>query len=310
MERKPIEFDPSLPGNVGNLNHLITGELLRALKIAPKSRLAELIRVVIWPATHRMARIGLRFDQKVAEVGLLNAARWILPNFISKLDVSGRQELPETGPLLIASNHPGVADAFALTANVPRPDLKIVASAMPLFRNLPHTCQHLIFATTNTHERMGTLRSAIRHLRDGGALLIFPSGTVEPDPAFIPGAIAALSKWSSSIGILAKSVPETNVVTAIVSGVLSPRSIRNPLTRLRKETMDRQKLAEVLQVVRQLVVPIKLSVDTHVAFGNPVEAGEAALRDARSYANQIIDSARKLLSEQLLAMGKLREGLL
>lgn len=303
-----MTFDPDVPGNARELTQLIANEVLHALGIAPDTRLAEIVRVVIWPATRRMARIGLRFDQKVAEVGLLNAARWVLPNFVTRIDVSGRQVLPETGPLLIASNHPGVADSLALTAHVPRADLKIVASAMPFLRNLPHFCKHLIFATTNTHERMATMRSAIRHLREGGALLIFPSGRVDPDPAVLPGAMAALSSWSSSIGILAKSVPHTNVVTAIVSGVLSPRSISNPLTRLRKEAMDKQKMAEVLQVVRQLLIPIRLSVATNVAFGNPVQVGEAALRDARSYANQIVESARKLLREQMKAMGRTQEG--
>lgn len=307
MERKPIKFDPDVPGNVSDLTHLMTNEVLRALGIAPNTRLAQLVRVIIWPAVRRMAHICMRFDEKVEEVGLFGAARWMLPNFITKIDVTGGQELPNAGPLLIASNHPGIADSLALTANVPRPDLKIVASAMPFLRNLPHTCKHLIFATSNTHERMATLRSAIRHLRDGGAVLIFPSGRVDPDPAFLPGAMAALSSWSSSIGLLAKSVPKTNVVTAIVSGVLSPRSIRNPLTRLRKEALDRQKLAEVLQVVRQMLIPIRLSVATRVAFGNPVEAGEAALRDASSYANQIIDSARKLLQEQMHLMDKFQE---
>lgn len=297
-ERKLIDSDPEFRSDVRDFTRLVTNEVLRLLHLPSGSRVGKFVRMMVWPAGRRLARLGLGFDRKVAEGGLAHAARWALPNFITKLDVRGGHAVPEQGPLLIASNHPGVADSLALSAHVPRPDLKIVAAAMPFLRHLPHTCRHLIFATTNTHERMGAMRHAIRHLRAGGALLIYPGGSVEPDPAIIPGAMAALSNWSASIGVLAKSVPQISVVTAIVSGVLSPRSIRNPLTRLRKEALDRQKLAEVLQVIRQLLIPIRLSVATNVAFEQTIQAGETALSDARAYANRIIDSARRLLHEQ------------
>ncbi len=96
--------------------------------------------------------------------------------------------------------------------------------------------------------------------------------------------------------MIARSVPETKIVTAIVSGVLARSSLRNPVTRWPKDPRTRQLLAEVTQVIRQLLFPYGLSVSTRLSYGLPVVAGN---QDARELTNEIVQQAKRLLSDHL-----------
>jgi 1-acyl-sn-glycerol-3-phosphate acyltransferase len=102
------------------------------------------------------------------------------------MEVQGFEHIPSDGPLLVVANHPGMMDGLVITANLPRPDLKIIASAMPIFTELQAMKEHLIYTTRNTFERLAVVRQAIQHLREDGAVLIFPRGIIEPDPAILP----------------------------------------------------------------------------------------------------------------------------
>jgi 1-acyl-sn-glycerol-3-phosphate acyltransferase len=102
-----------------------------------------------------------------------SAQEW-LSKIVSGLNIFGKETLPQEGPVLIASNHPGTYDGLAIAAAVQRQDLKIVASGNPFFRSLPNVREYFIYATRDTHVRMAAIRTALRHLQAGGALLIFP----------------------------------------------------------------------------------------------------------------------------------------
>jgi len=114
------------------------------------------------------------------------------------------------------------------------------------------------------------IRSGIRHLLDGGALLIYPSGTIDPDPSIMPGARAELVKWSRSLEIFLRRAPQTKVLVTIVSGVLAAECIRHPITWLRKQRKDRQRLAEMLQIIQQLVLDKKFNLQPRLTFGETI----------------------------------------
>jgi putative hemolysin len=88
------------------------------------------------------------------------------------------------GPLVVVSNHPfGIADALGLAALATRSrhDVRVLANAeLMTFPGLAGWLLPLVImgepdaAATNT----ASLRSALRHLRHGGALVIFPAGAV------------------------------------------------------------------------------------------------------------------------------------
>ncbi len=289
--------------NVRELTRQIGHELWKALGLPPETRFRHLLRPLIEVPTRRFSQLAAAFDQITAEASFIDAVRWILPRFVTDLEVHGAERVPMHGPLLVASNHPGGADALAIAASLPRPDLKIVVSAIPFITSLPNAAKHLIYTTFDPHGRMQVVRQSIRHLRAGGALLIFPSGVVDPDPALLPGAFAALSQWSTSLGLMVRAVPQTQIVTAIVSGVLAPASLRNPLIRIRSDARERQKLAEFLQVIQQMLFPKRLAVATKVAFGNPFSARFDAAPSAREATQEIIAKARELLAEHIDRLG-------
>jgi putative hemolysin len=190
-----------------------------------------------------------------------------------RLKVEGRERVPRDGSLLLVSNHPGLSDAVALFASTPRPDLRVMASEWPLLDVLPNTSRHLLTIAENSASRLGTIRAAARHLRGGGALLTFPAGRMEPDPAVMPGAAEVLGRWSANMDLFWRLAPNLTVVPVIVSGVLSPAAFGNPLTRLRRPEEDRRWLASNLQ----MLVPALRNVSPRVTFGPPIcdNAGEA-----------------------------------
>ena len=137
----------------------------------------------------------------------------------------------------------------------------------------------------------------IRQVQEGGAVLIFPSGLVDPDPAFLSGAYQELGVWSPSLELVMQKVPEVKVLVTIVSGVLAPACLRNPLTRLPKEKWQQQKLAEFLQVMQQLVFARNFGLTPKVSFAPPFTAAELmANGDSSDILQAIIDQARQLLA--------------
>jgi 1-acyl-sn-glycerol-3-phosphate acyltransferase len=245
-----------------------------------------------WPA-RRIAHQLAACDRALGDQGLAEGSVWILRHFAGRLEVAGQGQLPREGPLLIAANHPGLTDVAAVSAGLPRSDLRIVAADYPLLRALHHTGRHLIYVPEQARDRPLVVREAVHHLRRGGAVLLFPAGRIEPDPAVLPGAGRSLDGWSRSIGLLVRLAPRTRVVPAVISGVLSAAAQRHPLTRLRRRQPDRQRLASLLQAL----VPAYQAVTVRVAFGPPLAAADLleAGENVRGITQRVIDQARRLI---------------
>lgn len=253
-------------------------------------RSARLTRHVLGRAlagpVQRLADEIVTFDRDVAAAGLRYSARRALPYYARGITVQGCGHVPEDGPLLVVANHPGLADALALFAHLPRADLRVIAAHRRLLCALPATAAHLVTMPADAVPRLAPLREAIGHLRCGGALLTFPAGRIEPDPAHRDNAPDSLAHWSSCIDVFARRVPGLNVVPAAIGGVLSSTACAHPLTRLRRHPRDRDWLAATLQMLD----PRLRDVNPQVAFGAPMsvrlspgrhdmhEATQAAMR--------------------------------
>jgi hypothetical protein len=146
----------------------------------------------------------------------------------------------------------------------------VIAADRPFLDALPNTSRHLLTVAEGSGGRSGLVRAAARHLRGGRAVLTFPGGMIEPDPAVLPGAVESLDRWSSSADLFGRLVPDLTVVPVVVSGVISARALRIPLTRLRRRRRDREWLAATLQ----MLVPVLRNVNIRVEFGNPIYAGD------------------------------------
>jgi hypothetical protein len=234
----------------------------------------------------RLARQILTYDTVVGESGLGTGGAWAVKRLSRNAKIEGQENVPRGGPLLLVSNHPGLADAVALFAATPRDDLRVIAADRPFLDALPNTSRYLLTVAQTSAGRSGVARAASRHLRGGGAVLTFPGGRIEPDPAVLPGAVEALDHWSSSADLFARLTPGLAVVPVVVSGVISPSALRNPLIHLRRRRRDREWLAATFQ----LLIPALRDVEARVEFGHPISAEPGA-----AVGNAVIEEMRRLM---------------
>ena len=262
-----------MPASIAILTQQIDNEVIRAMGVPLDSWLAHRLHAILGRATRRFSGLFAEVDRIVGEQGLPAGAAWLLCHLATGFEARGVDHVPTEGPLIIASNHPGAVDSLAVTASAERRDLKIIASAVPFLQGLPCIAQHLIFAPKPSHvqARMLALRESIRHLRSGGAVLLFAHGNIDPDPAFMPDADREFAAWSRSLEIFLRSVPETRVIISIVSGVIDPTCMRHPLTWLRRARPDRQRLAMMIQIIQQMLGR-KFEIKPRISFGDPLDA--------------------------------------
>jgi len=276
------------------LAEVLLDELIRAAGLPPIPGVRAAFRLAFGRVIRRCSRLILELDGKVARSGFAAAARWLLPTFVAGYEANRVESFPASGPLLIVSNHPGVYDAVVISAFVGRTDYKLIIADLPAYRFLPNVSAHAIFSPQSggPHGRMQTLRRAIRHLRSGGALLIFPRGRVEPDPACMLDATEELDLWSRSLEIMLDQVPGVRVLVAIVSGVISPAVMRHPIAWLRATSLDRQRLASIYQVFQQVSSGRELfGLSPRVTFGELLtgDGTQVRLADIRSSARRTLE---------------------
>jgi hypothetical protein len=262
--------------------------------------LQRLLGPFLWYPAQRFARLAAEFDRRVAMEGLTAAMRWLLPMFVDETRVYGLENLPASGPLVIASNHPGSYDGIVIGAHLGRDDLRVPVSDVPALRHLRATAPHLIYTHLgdDSHARISAARESVRHLRSGGALLVYAAGKVEPDPAVLPGAREALQYWSGSLGWFLRQVPDAVLVITIVSNVLARSCLRNPVTLLRRQQRRKQFLAETVQVGQQVLLGRRFRLTPEVRFGIPLRAVDlGGGRDPEAARAAIVAQAEELLDE-------------
>ena len=286
--------------NVATLSQLVLDDVFIEFN-GSRRWLRNLLEPLARPAAQRFAGVAVRFDETVAHFGFREGMRELISNFASEIKVSGCEHVPEEGPLLLISNHPGTYDSLAITASLPRDDLKAIAFGFALLRRLPNASRHLIFTDPGRkpEENFSVLRAAIRHLQSGGAVLIFPSGKIEPDPAVLPGAAEALSAWSPGFDLLMRKVPQTKVQLTIASGVLAPVLLRNPLIKLWKRLGNPQNVAEIIQIITQMLLGRRIQVRPNISFGLPKTVDELWRGGSESLYNSVIAEAGHLLTDHM-----------
>ena len=261
---------PERQAQIETLTRVCMDDLLGAFGLDGLRRGRRPLELFFRVPVRRLARQIATYDEIVGESGLGAGGAWALERMVRRTEVEGQEHVPRKGSLLLVSNHPGLSDAVALFTSTPRSDLRVVAAEWPLLDTLPNTSRYLLTVTKASSSRFGVVRAAARHLRRGGAVLNFPAGQMEPDPAVLPGAVEALGRWSASVDLFARLAPGLTVVPVVVSGVFSPIAFRNPLINLRRREDDRRWLASNLQ----MLVPALRNVTPRITFGPPIRAAD------------------------------------
>lgn len=254
------------PAQLDLLIRANTQDLLDGVGLGTVRRGRWLLDALSRPAARRFARHVIAYDEIVGARGLAAGGAWAVQHLARGMEVRDQDRVPRSGPLLIVANHPGLGDTTALFAAIPRADLRIVAADRQFLRALPHTSRYLLTISEDPISRLRSIRSVARHLRSGGAVLTFPAGAIEPDPASLEGAIESLQGWSESLDMVVRLAGDVTVVPAIVSGVVAREALRHPLTRIRRRDKDRQWLAALLQIQLRAL----RTTTIRVAFGAPI----------------------------------------
>lgn len=121
-------------------------------------------------------------------------------------------ELPTSGPLVVVSNHPfGLMDPVVLGHFIAqhRADLRIIADeSMATVSELdPHVFKvNQRIGQLARRQNLAPMKEALRFLKQGGALAIFPSGEVAH---YKPGRGVQEQPWSSHVGALVRRTQAT-----------------------------------------------------------------------------------------------------
>jgi 1-acyl-sn-glycerol-3-phosphate acyltransferase len=126
--------------------------------------------------------------------------------------------IPKSGTIIFVSNHP---TGFCETILIPeilykiRPDLKIIANqVLPIF---PQTKDLIlrtdVYSTSPTAQNVKILKETLQHLKDGGALLIFPAGAVGQ----LQNNVVTDTQWNKAFAQFALKL-EAPIIPIHVSG--------------------------------------------------------------------------------------------
>lgn len=136
-----------------------------------------------------------------------------------RVDPADRERIPETGPLIVISNHPlGAHDAISLLALVEsrREDVKLMVNEMVgRMTFLDGVAINVdVFGDASGMNRKA-MRESIRHIRNGGALVILPAGAVSH--LQLKSRVITDGPWTEHVGALAR-ISKAVVVPAHVEG--------------------------------------------------------------------------------------------
>jgi 1-acyl-sn-glycerol-3-phosphate acyltransferase len=293
---------------VAALTPLVVEEILRAVKKLNRSgRMAALLRRLLTPAARRFTRILVEFDTSSKYLGADGASRRVFPLFFTQMAVRGADNIPRSGPLILAANHPGGMDFIAIAGHAGRDDLKIISSEVDFLQRLPEARRYLIDLPDDARARFAALKEALAHLQQGGMLLLFPTGSIDPDPHYFSNPVEHIGRWSQSLEVFLRKVPGLQVVPVISSQAIGEVFLfRNPLVQAQKTRVDRQRLAEFLQVMLMVFLHgprFRLKV----SIGKSLRAEGGSPADAAAFYAALKASAEALLADHLAAFPPARQ---
>ncbi|MGA2490349.1 MAG: 1-acyl-sn-glycerol-3-phosphate acyltransferase, partial [Anaerolineales bacterium] len=216
------------------LSRYLIDEIIMAFGLKKTIGTRRVFNFLLNRVTTSLSTICVLTDRKIATDGFPAATGWMASHWVRQVTTRGSETVPSEGPLLIVSNHVGAYDILVVPSQINRRDIKIIASDTPFFKRLPNASQHMIYASDELRNRMAAARQGLAHLQGGGALLLFGTGLIDPDPAIYPYAEAEIVNWSPSIDLFLGKVPEAQVVISIVSGIVMSKWAHSPLTWLRR----------------------------------------------------------------------------
>ena len=274
------------------LNEINLDDLVQSFGWENRPRMARMLRAVFAGVTRKFAGQMLDFDDAVGRIGLVEAAQETARRYARNVRIFS-EPLP-AGPFLALSNHPGAVDTLALFSALNRNDLKIIAIDRPFLKSLTNVSERLFFVTDDPGARMALVRQVSGHLRSGGAALTFPAGEIEPDPNVYPGAVESLGRWTDSVGVFLRMAPETAILPVLVRGVIWDKTANHPLSYVKRNRKEREKLAAAFQFLIQIVLNRK-PLDVTVQIGHPITVAELGSKETQVIHQAVLAEMKRLI---------------
>ncbi len=282
------------------LSNYLVDEIILAFGVKRTPATHRLFDFFFRGITTRLSAICVLTDRKIAMEGFPAATGWMAGHWVQQVSMRGAETIPPSGPLLIVSNHVGAYDILVVPSQINRRDVKIIASDTPFLKSLKNASQHMIYASDEPGSRMAAARQGLAHLQGGGALLLFGTGLIDPDPEVYPHVEEEIGNWSPSVDLFLKKVPRAQVVICIVSGIVMPRWAHSPLTWLRRIDWQKRRIAEYGQVIAQLLFPGKPSILPSMSIAPPVKAEALRLESGNDrFLPAVIVRGKTLLADHI-----------
>ena len=291
-----------MPSNVETLTQINLDDLIVSFGWQNHPFLARLLRYTFGSPPQTFAHQMVEFDSAIPTHGLVQASQLAIRNYVDDIHVFGRNRIPSTA-FLALSNHPGMTDTLSLFIALNRPDLRIIALDRPFLNALPNMSKQLAYVKDDATSRIRMIRQISTHLRNGGAVLTFPAGHIEPDPDIHPGAVESLCSWTDSAGVFLRMAPEAAVLPVLVRGVVQKKAANHPLTYLKRARPEREKLAAALQLLAHVMLK-KKDVHVRVQIGKPIYAKDLGTRDTEVIHRAVLEEMKQLIETDPLGEGE------
>jgi hypothetical protein len=246
------------PRDQNSLTRIVLEDIKTSANLGRRKIISWIIDTVGYRPAGWLAELLAQIDEQLNEASLPDIAERAVYPLSNGLEIHNQGAVPDSGPLLVVANHPGWTDIFGVLASLKRDDVKVVAQQKGFMRILRNINRHMLTIEPNSTFKLNAIREIIQALSDGMAVIIFPSGMLEPDPAIVPGAVESLRGWSDSVGVFLNKVPDTQLLPVLVSSVLTEKAFNSRFAKLGQNQKRHQQLAMAVQFIAQ-----RLSKEPH-----------------------------------------------
>lgn len=163
-----------------------------------------IVVLAVWLCWAWLAHRLLDNPRGDAETGLLWPVLVLYTRLVHRLEVSGREHLPPAGgPLVLVANHTAGVDPLLVQRACPFFVRWMMADDMQLPGLEPFWRWVGVIGVDRHGREIAAAREAIRHVRGGGVVGIFPEGTLERPPRhilpFLPGVGLIVHKSEAAV---------------------------------------------------------------------------------------------------------------
>ncbi|OCC16431.1 1-acyl-sn-glycerol-3-phosphate acyltransferase [Dissulfuribacter thermophilus] len=175
----------------------------------------------------------------------------------SKIDVRGQEHIPHGTPVVFASNHQSQFDIPALYLAIPiqfRFVVKKELFKIPLFGLAMKRAGYVPIDRTGGKKAVKSLRAAVRRIKSGTSVVVFPEGTRSPDGKLLPFKTGALLvALKSGVPIVPIGIKGTHKILPKGSLWVRPGEVQVSIGRPIDTTLfqGRDAKDELVRVVRQ-----------------------------------------------------------